>query len=251
MPVRVVLSHTSHPGNIGAAARAMKTMGFTDLVLVAPRHFPDPDARAMAAGADDVLAAARVVDTLEAALAECTLAAGFSARGRELSHPVETLRGSAPELVAASERGLLALVFGNETSGLSNDELGRCQRFVAIPANPAYGSLNLAAAVQVACYELATTAAAHAPPTGSAGTAATGADVDGLFMHLEALAIESGYLDPAKPGRFMERMRRLFARGALEREEVRALRGMLAAFERRMKGGKADGTDRSANPPPS
>ena len=235
MPVRIVLSHPSHPGNIGAAARAMKTMGFADFALVRPRHFPDPDATALAAGAADVLAGARVFDTLEAALAECTLAAGFSARSRELSHPPTRLREAVAELAAAASRGTVALVFGNEASGLSNAELARCQRLVSIPANPAYGSLNLAAAVQVACYELAMAAAAHPTPEGGAGSPATGEDIAGLFRHLEACAIDSAFLDPAQPGRFLERMRRLFARTGLEREEVKLLRGLLAACEKRMK----------------
>ena len=235
--VRLVLVSTSHPGNIGAAARAMKTMGFDELVLVAPRHFPDPDATAMAAGAQDVLAAARGVDTLDAALAGSTLAAGFSARGRELSHPPVALREAASELVALSAQGTVALVFGNETSGLTNDELLRCQRLVRIPANPAYPSLNLAAAVMVACYELAATAGSHSIPAAAAGEPATSDDVRGFLAHLESSVLESGYIDPAKPGRFMERMRRLFARAGLEREEVRLMRGMLAAFEKRMRRG--------------
>ena len=235
MGLRIVLSHPSHPGNIGAAARAMKTMGFTDLALVAPRHFPDPDATAMAAGATDVLASARVFDSLEAALAECTLAAGFRARGRELSHPPLALRDAAPGLASAATSGTLALVFGNETSGLSNAELALCQRFVSIPSNPAYGSLNLAAAVQVACYELATVSSSHGLPQGGEGTPATGEDIAGLFARLESMAAASGYLDPARPGRFIERMRRLFARSGLEREEVKLIRGLLAAFEERMK----------------
>jgi len=235
MALRVVLSRPSHPGNIGAAARALKTMGFGDLVLVAPRHFPDPDATAMAAGADDVLSGARVVDSLEAALAGCTLAAGFSARGRELSHPPVALREAAPELAAASRGATVALVFGNETSGLTNEELLRCQRLVHIPANPAYPSLNLAAAVMVACYEIATTSRAHSIPGAGVGEAATADDIEGFIAHLESSVVESGYIDPAKPGRFMERMRRLFARAGLEREEVRVMRGMLAAFERKMR----------------
>jgi tRNA/rRNA methyltransferase len=233
MPVRVVLSHPSHPGNIGAAARAMKTMGYVDLALVAPRHYPDPDAVAMAAGAADVLAGARVFDSLEGALADCTLAAGVSARARGLSHPAMTLREAAPGLLAAP--GTVALVFGNETSGLSNAELAQCQRLVSIPANPGYGSLNLGAAVQVACYELATAAGAHAAPMGGAGTQATGEDIAGLFEHLEACALASGYVDPRRPGRFIERMRRLFARTGLEREEVKLVRGLLAACEKRMR----------------
>ena len=233
--MRVVLSNPSHPGNIGAAARAMKTMGFSDLALVAPRYFPDPDATAMAAGAADVLASARVHATLEAALADCTLAVGFSARARDLSHAPQRLREAAAEILAADARGRVALVFGNETSGLSNEELLRCQRLVTIPANPGYGSLNLGAAVQVACYELAESARAHGAPAGGSGTPATGDDVSGLFAHLEQSVLASGYVDPAKPGRFMERMRRLLARAGLEREEVKLLRGMLAAFEERMR----------------
>ena len=235
MPTRIVLSHTSHPGNIGAAARAMKTMGFAQLVLVAPRHFPDPDAVAMAAGAADVLQAARVVQTLEAAVAECTLAVGFSARGRDLSHAPAALRDLVPEILAAAKDGTVALVFGNETSGLSNEELLRCQRLAHIPANPAYSSLNLAAAVQVACYELATSVGAHALPGSGAGDAATGEDIEGFFTHLQSAVHEAAYVDPENPGRFMERMRRLFARSGLERAEVRVLRGMLAAFEKKMR----------------
>ena len=230
--MRVVLVHTSHPGNIGAAARAMRTMGLADLVLVRPRHFPDPDATAMAAGAADLLGAARVVDALEAALADCIAAFGFSARGRDLSHPPQSLRECAPAMLEAAGRGRVALVFGNETSGLSNEELLRCQRLVRIPSDSGYGSLNLAAAVQVACYEVATASGAHAAPAGGAGTPATGEDIAGLFAHLESAAVASGYLDPARPGRFMERMRRLFARAGLEREEVRLLRGLLSAFDK-------------------
>jgi tRNA/rRNA methyltransferase len=232
--IRVVLSRTSHPGNIGAAARAMKTMGLAELVLVSPRHFPHADATAMAAGAADILASARVVPSLEAALADRTLAVGFSARTRELSHPVATVRAIAPAIVAQAASGGVALVFGNETSGLSNEDLARCQRMATIPANPAYPSLNLASAVQIACYELSATAAAFDLPAGGKGTAATGDDLRGLFAHLESAALASGYIDARKPGRFMERMRRLFARTGLEREEVKLIRGMLAAFEKKM-----------------
>ncbi len=233
--IRIVLSKPSHPGNIGGAARAMKTMGFADLALVKPRYFPDPDATAMAAGAGDVLASASVHKTLDAALGDCVLAVGFSARLRDLSHPARPLREAAREILDAALAGPVALVFGNETSGLSNDELSRCQRLVAIPASSAYASLNLAAAVQVACYELATTAGAHATSAGGSGTAATGADLAALFAHLEGAVTASGYVDAKRPGRFMERMRRLFARTSLEREEVKLLRGMLAAFEKRMR----------------
>lgn len=231
----VVLSRPSHAGNIGAAARAMKTMGFADLVLVQPRYFPDADATAMAAGAADLLTRARVVASLEAALADRTFSVGFTARGRDLSHATLSLRESAPAILDAALQGAVALVFGNETSGLTNEELLLCQRTVSIPANPEYSSLNLAAAVQVACYELAVTAGAHRTPESGAGEPATGEDVARFFEHLEAAVVAAGYIDPAKPGRFMERMRRLFARSGLEREEVRVMRGMLNAFEKGMR----------------
>jgi tRNA/rRNA methyltransferase len=230
--VRIVLSRPSHPGNIGSAARAMKTMGFSDLRLVAPRSFPDAQADALASGALDVLRAARVFETLEQALGDAVLAVGFSSRGRDLSHPPRALREAAPLLVAAAGAGPVALVFGNETFGLTNEELASCQWLAVIPANPAYASLNLGAAVQVACYEVATTAAAFTPPAEPERTPATVEEVEAFFAHLERAMVASGFLDPAMPKRLMERMRRLFARAGLEREEVRFLRGMLAAFEK-------------------
>lgn len=233
--VSIVLSRPSHPGNIGSAARAMKTMGFTDLRLVEPRKFPDAEAVAMASGAADVLESARVFDTLEAALADSVLAAGFSSRGRDLSHPPLALREAAPRILEAQRAGPVALVFGNETFGLTNEELGRCRLLVAIPANPAYASLNLAAAVQVACYELAATAATHPLPPAPGHSPATVEEIEALHAHFQSAMTESGFLDPAMPKRLMERMRRLFARAALEREEVRFLRGMLAAFEKKMR----------------
>ena len=228
--IAVVLLRTSHPGNIGAAARAMKTMGFSDLVLVEPRHFPDPDASAMAAGAAGLLEAARTYESLDAALADRVLVVGFSARGRDLSHEARALREAAPEILEAASRGPVALLFGNETSGLSNEELSRCQRLVSVPANPEYSSLNLAATVQVACYELATSAGRFETAPSKAGEPATREDVEGFFAQLESTAVATGFLDPQNPGRFMERMRRLFARGGLEREEVKLLRGLMNAW---------------------
>jgi tRNA/rRNA methyltransferase len=159
----VVLSRPSHAGNIGSAARAMKTMGFDDLRLVAPKDFPSANANALASGALDVLERARVFATLEEALGDAVLAVGFSSRPRDLSHPVRALREAAGDIVAQSVHGRVALVFGNETFGLTNEELARCQWLATIPANPRYASLNLAAAVQVACYELAVAAAQFSP----------------------------------------------------------------------------------------
>ncbi len=231
----MVLAQTSHPGNIGASARAMKTMGVSDLALVRPRRFPDAEATAMAAGGAQLLASATVHETLEAALSGCVLAVGFSARRRDLSHPVQALRDAAPPIVAAALGGRVALVFGNETSGLSNEELALCQAFASIPANPQYTSLNLAAAVQVACYEVAVAALAHAAPQGRQRQFATLDDANGFFDHLEASALASGFLDPARPGRFIAHMRRLFARTRLERAEVKLLRGLLGALDARAK----------------
>jgi tRNA/rRNA methyltransferase len=233
--VRIVLSRPSHPGNIGGAARAMKTMGFSDLRLVAPKRYPDAEATALASGATDVLDAARVCATLEEALADCVLAAGFSARGRDLSHPPLALRDAAPQLIEAARGGPVALVFGNETFGLTNEELGRCQLLVTIPSNPAYGSLNLAAAVQVACYELATVGGQHVVPAAPGQAPATVEDIEALHQHFERAMAQSGFLDPEQPKRLMERMRRLFARAGLERSEVQFLRGMLASFEKKMR----------------
>lgn len=233
--LRIVLSRPSHPGNIGGAARAMKTMGFSDLRVVAPKRFPDPEAVALASGAQDVLEAARVCATLEEALEGTVLAVGFSSRSRDLSHPPRVLRDAAPSILAAAASGPVALVFGNETFGLTNEELGRCQELVMIPANPRYASLNLAAAVQVACYELSTSAASFTAAAEPGREPAPSEDVEALHAHFEAAMTASGFLDPAQPKRLMERMRRLFARARPEREEVRFLRGMLAAFERAMR----------------
>ncbi len=230
--IAVVLSRPSHPGNVGAAARAMKTMGFADLRLVAPKRFPDPEAHALASGAADVLERASVHERLEEAIGDAILAVGFSSRARDLSHPPRALREAAPDILAAAASGRVALVFGNETFGLTNEELARCQMHAMIPANPAYASLNLAAAVQVACYEIASAAQLHSAPADASRDPATVEEIEALFAHWEQAMIASGFLDPAQPKRLMERMRRLFARGGLEREEVRFLRGMLASFEK-------------------
>ena len=232
--VRVVLSRTSHPGNIGAAARAIKTMGFSHLVLVRPKIFPDPQAEAMASGAVDVLASASVVDTLAEALQGVELTVALTARRRDLATEPLWARDGAAELAMVAARGDVALVFGNETSGLTNEELAQCGRWAMIPANPEYSSLNLAAAVQLMCYELrlALCAVPPAPTFAESGSAATHDEVERLMVHLEQAATASGFLDPDQPRRLMLRLRRLFARAGLEREEVNILRGLLSSFER-------------------
>jgi len=233
--VRVVLCGTSHPGNIGSAARAMKTMGFRRLLLVAPKAMPDEQSVALASGADDVLKEVRIVSSLAEALQGTVLALALTARRRELAGEPLWAREAASELAVAAGQGEVALVFGNETAGLSNEELALCTRWAMIPANPAYASLNLAAAVQLLCYELRLAMAAVPPPPTipHAGMLSTHDEVEGLISHLEQAALNSGFLDPANPGRLMLRLRRLFARARLEREEVNILRGLLVAMMKR------------------
>ncbi|MBI5861186.1 MAG: RNA methyltransferase [Rhodocyclales bacterium] len=231
--IRVVLSHTSHPGNIGAAARAMKVMGLSRLVLVNPQKFPDAQAAAMAAGATDILAAAQVVSSLPEALSGTVLAVAMSARRRELATPALWAREAAAEMVAQTVHGDVALVFGNETAGLSNEELAQCRRWAMIPVNPDFSSLNVAAAVQVMCYELRLAALNPGlpPEISGAGLPATHDEIEHFVTHLEQAALGCGFLDPASPKRFTLRMRRLFSRAVLEKEEVNILRGLLAALE--------------------
>lgn len=235
---RIVLSHPSHPGNIGAAARAMKTMGLSRLVLVNPREFPHPQADAMAAGAVDVLANANVVGTLSSALQGTVLAVALTARRRELAAPALWARDAAAEVSRVAAGGEVALVFGNETSGLSNEELALCGRWATVPVDPAFSSLNLAAAVQLMTYELRLAALdpGAPPPISGAGMAASHEDVEGLIAHIERAAIGSGFLDPASPKRLIPRLRRLLSRAGPEREEINILRGLFAALEEPLHG---------------
>ena len=230
--VRVVLVRTTHPGNIGGAARAMKTMGLSRLMLVAPRHFPDPQAEAMATGAGDLLARAQVSASLDEALAGVTLAVGATARRRELSPLALDARAAGQLVVTEANRGgEAALVFGTEMSGLANDEVLKCQRVAHIATNPAYSSLNLAAAVQVFAYETRVAALGPASVVNERFEAASFEAIEGFYAHLERNLAASGFLDPASPRRLMERLRRLFARGRLEQEEVNILRGILSAWD--------------------
>lgn len=229
--LRFVLVGTSHPGNIGAAARAMKTMGFSELVLVNPR-FPDAvqqdEAIAFASGALDVLGKARVVASIEEALDGCNFAAALSARLREYSPPVVTPRQLAGKL--ADNGGLkTALVFGNERYGLPNEVIEKCNALINIPANPDYSSLNLAQAVQVLAYEarLAEQGDGITPTAiGFQGEAASVAQIDGMYSHLESALVAIEFLDPDNPKKLMSRLKRLFSRTQLETEEVNIFRGI-------------------------
>lgn len=237
--VRVVLVSPSHPGNVGSTARAMKTMGFSDLVLVKPK-LPDvlvhPEAIALASDGADLLAQARVVANLDQALADRHFALAFTSRRRELSHASRPLREAAKFLVdevssAQTQHG--ALVFGSETYGMSNEEVDRCQMIAVIPTSPRYRSLNLAQAVQLAAYETMLAADAFSAPGEPPRPVAGIDDVESFLAHLQSAAVDAGFLDPDEPKRFMTRMRRLFARARLEPEEIAILRGMLAAFAKR------------------
>lgn len=226
---RIVLCQPSHPGNIGAAARAMKTMGLSELYLVQPRKFPHADAKAMATGAADLLDHANICDTLEAALTGCAFAIGLSARRRELSHELMSARDAAAQAAKiAQNQQTVALVFGTEMSGLTNEELDLCQLLAMIPTNPEFSSLNLAAAVQVMSYELRlATLDKVAMPDTSAAPLASIEEVERLYRHLEETLIQIGFLSAAEPGRLMQRVRRIYARARLEKEEVNILRGIL------------------------
>ena len=234
--LRIVLIGTSHPGNIGAAARAMKTMGLTRLVLVAPHAFPHPEATALAAGADDVLEQALVCPDLDTALADCGLVLGCTARRRSVALPERDPRAAAAELIAAAARGPVALLFGRERTGLTNEELQRCHAAVHIDANPAYSSLNLAAAVQVLSYELRVAMQAGAAPAAAAEEgaeeAASQGELEGFFGHLDQTLHDIDFHKGRAPEIVMQRLRRLFLRAAPNARELRILRGILADAQR-------------------
>jgi len=232
--IRVALLNTSHPGNIGATARAMKTMGLADLWLLNPLHFPDAEATARASGADDLLAWAQVRHRLDDLLEDCRLVVGVSARTRSIPCPVLSPRECASMVREESEQGRVAVLFGCEQSGLSNAEIDRCHYLVRIPASPVYASLNLAAAVQVIAYELFVAhvtkgskeigcSPEHVPV--SAG------EMERFYEHLEATLVQLEFLDPVNPRHLMRRLRRLYNRARPDENEINILRGILTAAQ--------------------
>jgi tRNA/rRNA methyltransferase len=228
--VRVVLSHTTHPGNIGAAARAMKTMGVETLYLVNPRHFPDAQADTMSAGADDVLRHAVVCSSIDEALQGCVFVVAMTARVRDISHEVMTPREAMPLLAHHAKQHPVALLFGTEMSGLTNEEMGKSHVLVRIPANPHYSSLNLAAAVQVACYELGVAMAYEGLSLREVEVEpARHEEVERFYVHLEEVLERIGFFNSKHPNKLMQKLRRLYARARLEQEEVNILRGILSA----------------------
>ncbi len=232
--IRIVLVNTSHPGNIGAVARAMKNMSVERLYLVSPQCFPSAEATARASGADDVLANAVICDTLDEALADCHFVVGTSDRNRSLSWPALEPRECADRLRLETQQGEVAIVFGREHSGMSNEELERCHYLMQIPCNPLFSSLNLAAAVQVVCYELWMTARQSVPVVEGEEDGrelVNQGEMESYYAHLERTLIDLNFLDPQHPKLLMRRMRRLFGRARPDRQEMNILRGMLSAVE--------------------
>jgi tRNA/rRNA methyltransferase len=228
--VRIVLCETAHPGNIGAAARALKTMGLGRLYLVAPERFPDPQAEWLASGATNVLKAARVCANLDQALAGSAFTVACTSRPRGIAVPMVSAREAAARIIEVAREQPAALVFGNETFGLTAAEVGRCQLLATIPANPEYSSLNVAAAVQVLAYELRLAAHDGSVPAGKAREMASHEQVERFYEHLKRAMLEGGFLNPEHPKKLMPRLRRLFGRAHLEKEEVNILRGVIKAL---------------------
>lgn len=234
--IRIVLVETSHTGNMGSVARAMKTMGLTNLYLVNPLVKPDSQAIALAAGASDVIGDAKIVDTFDEAIAGCSLVVGTSARSRSLPWPMLDPRECGLKSVAEGQQAPVALVFGRERVGLTNEELQKCHYHVAIAANPDYSSLNLAMAVQVITYEVRM---AYLQSLETEQTEAVESpyplvdDLERFYQHMEKMMIGSGFIREASPGQVMSKMRRLFTRARPERDELNILRGMLSSIEKK------------------
>lgn len=229
--LRIVLVEPNHPGNIGGAARAMKVMGLTQLALVKPQRYPDPQAEWRAAGALDVLDGAQLFDSVAAAVADCQLVIGTSTRSRRIPWPEVDARGAARRILDEAPGQQVAILFGREASGLTNAELQRCHVHLLIPANPDYPSLNLAMAVQVVCYELYQYARADSADAAESRwdrEAATSAQLELLIEHWDEVLKELNYLDPDNPGKVMTRFRRLFTRLELDETEAQMLRGFLS-----------------------
>ena len=235
---RIVLCETSHPGNIGSVARAMKTMGFLDLYLVNPKDFPSRHAQALACGAEDILQKATLVTSLESALENINHVIGFTARKRELTQPHKNVRDLSKQLINEANNNKIAIVFGNETNGLSNLELQHCQSLGFIDANSKYSSLNLAHAVQIVCHEIRMVS--ELPVKNKILEQITKKYVshdlqNGFYKHLEEILNELGFLKKIQADRLMMRLRLLFNRTQMEKEEVNILRGILSEIQKKLK----------------
>jgi len=238
MTIRIILIETTHPGNIGATARAMKNMGLFDLMLVNPRYFPHDDATARASGAEDILEATRVVDNLDEALNNCIYVAGASARARTIKWPSMAPRECARKLLQESQNGTVAVVFGSEKSGLTNADIDRCNTLIKIPTDPSFSSLNLAMAVQVISYELLVAKIGMTEKNYlSEVSLATCEELEHFYVHLQDVLTDGEFLDPDNPRHLMRRLRRLFARAQPDQNEINILRGMLSALDPKARNG--------------
>lgn len=231
--IRIVLVETSHPGNIGAVARAMKNMCLEQLTLVNPKYFPSAEAIARASGADDILQQASVCQSLDEAVADCHLVVGASARLRTVHWPQFNPRECAEQVVKLSTSAPVAIVFGRENSGLSNAELERCQYLMHIPANSEYSSLNLAMAVQIISYEINMIKSISNVSNDAGHAMVPAAEMQGLFEHLEQALGDIGFADPRKSDKLMRRLKRLFYRAQPDADELKILRGILSAAQGR------------------
>jgi TrmH family RNA methyltransferase len=238
--IRIVLVEPSHPGNIGAVARAMKNMALSDLVLVRPKAFPHVEATARASGADDLLSRTRVVDSVEDAVADCGYVAATTSRSRDQNFRALDLHDAATRIFEMSDRGPAAVLFGAERTGLTNEELALAHLLIRIPANPEYPSLNLAMAVQLATYELFRAAGSPASPrplSESPVPLAPGADLERFYTHLQEVMDEVDFKDRTPGGtHLMTRVRRLFQRCEMDQNEVNILRGFLTSVQSKRRG---------------
>lgn len=239
--IRIVLVETSHTGNMGSTARAMKTMGLSNLYLVNPLVKPDSQAISLSAGASDVIGNATIVDTLDEALAGCSLVIGTSARSRTLPWPMLEPRECGEKSAKTAETAPVALVFGRERVGLTNEELQKCNYHVCIPANPEYSSLNLAMAVQIIAYEvrvayLALQEAAKPQIEYQETPYPLVDDLERFYQHLEQTLLQTGFIRQAHPGQVMSKLRRLFTRARPESQELNILRGILTSIDKRNNG---------------
>lgn len=241
--IRIVLINTFHPGNIGAAARAMKNMGLSQLYLVDPCEFPHPEAESRAAGGSDLLQQAVVVNTLEEAISDCPLVIGTSARNRNLPWPMLNARQCGEQVVRESSQGPVAIVFGRERMGLHNDELRQCHFHVAIDADPTYPVLNVSAAIQVICYEIWMAQQASVPPTTDEAPREypDQATLTHFYRHLETTLKQINFILPQHEGKTMLKLQRFFNRGRPEVLELNMLRGILTAIQRHT--GNGNGND--------
>ncbi len=239
--IRIVLVETSHTGNMGSVARAMKTMGLNHLYLVNPLLEPDSQAISLAAGASDLIGNATIVETLDQAIGGCTLVVGTSARSRTLPWPMLDARQCGEKSVSEARLGQVALVFGRERVGLTNQELQKCHYHVAIPANPEYSSLNLAMAVQTIAYEVRMAWLAQSQVKSNHSEEETellyprADDLERFYQHLENVLLDNGFIRQSNPGQVMSKMRRLFTRARPEKDELSILRGILASLSQTSK----------------